>query len=274
MRPLVVITVAGADSSAGAGIQADLKTFTHFGVYGHTIVTCVVAEIPGEVASIQAIDESVIEDQLRLSLENFPVVAIKTGLLYSGRIIDTICSAIENIDPKPALVVDPVIIASSGDRLLLPGAIDRYQKRLIPLASLVTPNLDEAVVLLGRPIQSLGEMREAAETLFKRFGVPFLIKGGHLCAGSKVNLSEAIDILIDGRGVHQFSAPYHRGIQTHGTGCTYSAAITANLAMGLDLRSAVDLSKQYVTRAITESFQWESKGRKISALRHSWGRES
>ena len=270
MEPPVAMTIAGSDNSAGAGIQADLKTFTHFGVYGQTVVTCVVAEVPGKVTSIQAIDESVIEDQCLLSLNNFPVASIKTGMLLSAGIIDRICSILENIHPqrRPALIVDPVMVASSGDSLLQTDAIDLYVSRLIPLATLVTPNLDETAVLIGKTIRSLDDMTDAAHLLFARFGVPFLMKGGHLASGSDLASSDAIDLLVDAKGVHSFSAPFNRGLQTHGTGCTYSAAIAANLALGLNLRSATQVSKEYITQAIAKSYHWEMEGRRTYALRH------
>jgi hydroxymethylpyrimidine/phosphomethylpyrimidine kinase len=270
MHPPVAMTIAGSDNSAGAGIQADLKTFTHFGVYGQTVVTCVVAEIPGKVVAVQAIDESVIEDQCRLSLNNFPVASIKTGMLFSAGIVDRISSIIENIHPRrrPPLIVDPVMLAGAGNSLLQKEAIELYIQRLIPLATLVTPNLDEAATLVGKEILSLDEMTDAAHLLFARFRVPFLLKGGHLVSVPDLAPSEAVDLLIDSDGVHAYSAPFHRGIPTHGTGCTYSAAIAANLALGRSLRSATEESKRYITQAIARSFQWEFNGGKTCALRH------
>jgi hydroxymethylpyrimidine/phosphomethylpyrimidine kinase len=267
MSPLVAISIAGSDNSAGAGIQADLKTFAHFGVYAQTVVTCVVAEVPGRVASIQAVNESVVEDQLLLSLNNFPVASIKTGMLFSANIIDRVCAILENLPShqRPPLIVDPVMIASSGDSLLQPEAIELYKTRLFPLATLVTPNLDEAAALTGEKIESVDRMIEATHALFGHFRVPFLVKGGHL-SGPAAN--EAIDLLIDENGIHSFSAPFHRGLSTHGTGCTYSAAIAAHLALGHDLLSATQASKRYVTQAIVRSFVWEFGGRRMSALRH------
>jgi len=264
METPVAVSIAGSDNSAGAGIQADLKTFTHFQVYAQTVVTCVVAEVPGKVVSIQPIDRAVIRDQLNLSLSHFPVVAIKTGMLYSREIIDLVCEAYESLSEKerPFLVVDPVMIATSGDPLLEPDTIDRYKTRMFPLADLITPNLDEAAAILGTKLDTLSRMREAAIELYQQYGVPFLLKGGHLKS------AQAVDLLIDFDGLQEFSEPYRHGVSTHGTGCTYSAAIAANLALGLPLKEAVRVTKKYITRAINDSFHWQTKAGEVFALRH------
>jgi hydroxymethylpyrimidine/phosphomethylpyrimidine kinase len=258
------MTIAGSDSSSGAGIQADLKTFTQFGVYALTVVTCVVAEVPGIVSSIQLIDQETIGKQLELNLIHFPITVIKTGMLYSTETIDLISDSLEAFEPpeRPLVVVDPVMIATSGDPLIQPGAIERYTSRLFPLAILVTPNLNEASVLLNRELKSVDAMRDGAVELYQKFRTPFLLKGGHL------QLSEAIDILVDDEGVHGFSEPYLPGVSTHGTGCTYSAAIAANIALNRSLREAVGSAKKYISTAIRESFRWNKNGRTVCALRH------
>ena len=262
----VAVTIAGSDNSAGAGIQADLKTFTHFEVYAATVVTCVVAEVPGEVLSLQPVEQSVVRDQLNLTLAHFPVVAIKTGMLYSSEIIDLVCGVFETLRPneRPFLIVDPVMIATSGDPLLQPSALERYKSRLFPLADLITPNLDEAATILGDKLDTLARMRDAAAELYETYHVPFLLKGGHLKS------TQAVDLLIDFDGLHEFSEPYQHGASTHGTGCTLSAAITANLALGLPLREAVKVAKKYITRAINDSFRWKTKAGEASSLRHFW----
>src|SRR5262249_51692374 len=163
---------------------------------------------------------------------------------------------------RPMVVVDPVMIATSGDPLIQPGAIEKYAARLFALATIVTPNLDEASVLLNRPIKSIDEMREAALELYERFRTPFLLKGGHL------HRAEALDLLVDRDGVKGFSEVYQHEIATHGTGCTYSAAIAANLALNLSLREAVSIAKKYISAAIRESFRWSRNGRMVFALRH------
>jgi hydroxymethylpyrimidine/phosphomethylpyrimidine kinase len=266
METPVAVTVAGSDNSSGAGIQADLKTFTYFGVYAQTVITCIVAEIPGKVCSIQPVETRVIQDQLTLSLSHFPVRAIKVGMLFSPEIVDLVCDIFEAFPPdrRPFLVVDPVMIAASGDPLMQSDALERYESRLFPLANLITPNLNEAATILATQLESFREMSEAASELYKRFGVPVLLKGGHLKS------ADAIDFLINGDGVHQFSEPYQHGIPTHGTGCTYSAAIAANVALGLTLKEAVGVGKKYVTRAIRDSFHWKTTAGEISALRHFW----
>lgn len=258
----VALTIAGSDNSAGAGVQADLKTFTAHGVYGLTAVTCVVAEIPGKVSVIQPVEAHIVREQIRLSLEAFPVAAVKTGMLYSREIIALVAEALA--DSRVPLVVDPVTVASSGDPLLQDDAVEWYRTRLFPLAALVTPNIDEARVLLGGgPIRNAEELRAAGQRLADEFRTAFLMKGGHL--GGDM----AVDILCQPDGVtHEFSAPFTPGVSTHGTGCTYSAAITAGLAQRLDLLTAVARAKRYVSAAIGEFFRWKHAGRRVDALRH------
>lgn len=243
----VVMTVAGSDSSCGAGLQADLKTFVARGVYGLCAVTCVVAEHPGEVASIQPVRPAILADQMRLNLEGFRVAAMKTGMLYSSEIIGVVVRELGRARRRPRLVVDPVMVATSGAVLLKPTAVRRLCEELLPMADLITPNLDEAALLVGEPLPNLAAMREAADALRKRFGCAVLVKGGHL-GGAK-----ARDVLAEGGDVVVFEAPYRKGVHTHGTGCTLSAAIAAELSKGLALRDAVRRGKAFVTRAIARA---------------------
>jgi hydroxymethylpyrimidine/phosphomethylpyrimidine kinase len=163
----------------------------------------------------------------------------------------------------PPLVVDPVMVATSGDRLLQPEAVDVYQRRLFPSATLVTPNLDEASALVGGEIASRAQMREAGHELVKAYGTAFLMKGGHLSEES------AADLLVEvGGGEHWFEAPFVRDVSTHGTGCTYSAAIASELAKGSDLQAAVAAAKRFVTRAVTEHLRWMRPGQRTDALHH------
>lgn len=247
--PPVALTIAGSDNSAGAGVQADLKTFSAHGVYGLTAITCVVAEAPGRVLAIQPVDREVVRQQIELCLEAYPVAAIKTGMLHSRAVIELAAELLTGA--KAPLVVDPVMVASSGDPLLEPAAVAAYQERLFPLATLVTPNLDEARALVGRPLGGTAEMEAAGLELARRFGAAFLMKGGHLGG------EEAIDLLCfpDGRTA-DFRAPFTRGVSTHGTGCTYSAAITAGLASGLELEGAALQAKRYLTAAVSGFFRW------------------
>ena len=262
----VALTIAGSDSSSGAGAQADLKTFGAFRVYGLTALTCVVAETPAKVARIEDIGAEIVREQIEVLLESFPVAAIKTGLLYSGEVIATVAEVLRDRAAKLPLVIDPVMVATSGDLLLAPEAVKAYAE-LFPLATLVTPNLDEAATLLGEPIKTLEAMRNAGEKLTAKYGVPFLLKGGHLAG------ENAIDLLFSEGKVFEFSAPFLRGVATHGTGCTYSAAITAGLASGWPLHESVQRGKQFVTQAIAQHFTWTSNsGGAIHALNH-WPNE-
>jgi len=264
METPVVISIAGSDNSAGAGIQADLKTFTYFKVFGQTVVTCVVAEVPGRVAAIQPIDPKIVKEQLNLSLQYFPVRAMKTGMLYSAEIIRTVCDVIESLPTKsrPCLVVDPVMVASSGDLLLQPDAVALYRDRLIPLATIVTPNLHEASTLANRGVKNIEELERVACSLAKQYDVAFLVKGGHLSG------PEATDVLVIGSRVRRYSAPFQVDVSTHGTGCALSAAVTANLALGNSMEEAIQAGKDFISRAIAESLRWETAGGPIAALRH------
>lgn len=258
--PPAVLTIAGSDNSAGAGAQADLKTFTALGAYGLTAITCVVAEVPGKVSAIHPVPAAVVAEQIRLCLSAFPAAAVKTGMLYSTEIVEAVCDLLEGT--AMPLVVDPVMIATSGATLLRPEAIESYRTRLFPRASLVTPNMDEAALLAGRPVRTVDEMREAGAVLVARYRTAWLLKGGHLSG-------EAVDLLFqpDGR-VSEFRSARVPGVSTHGTGCTTSAAIAAGLAHGLSLEQAVAQAKRFVTAAIREHHRWGG----IHALNHEAGR--
>ncbi|EDY19976.1 phosphomethylpyrimidine kinase [Chthoniobacter flavus Ellin428] len=270
----VGLTIAGSDNSAGAGVQADLKTMSALGVYGVTAITCVVAEVPGKVSAIQAIEPRIVAEQIRLLFEAFPIGALKTGMLYSCEIIETVCDTLrgcrEPMPQPPPIVVDPVMVATSGDPLLQRDAIALYRERLFPMATLITPNLDEVRTLLDREVTSVAEMRTAGQELVATYGRAFLIKGGHL------RLNPAIDLLCapDG-GVQEFSAPFVPGVSTHGTGCTYAAAITAGLAKGLSLSEAASEAKQYLATTVAHFLRWPREdGRTTDALHHFWGKPS
>ncbi len=262
----VALTIAGSDSSAGAGLQADLKTFSALGIYGLTAVTCVVAEVPGKVSRIEAVDPALVREQIELLLANFPVAAIKTGLLFSAEVVDLVAAILEERAAKIPLVIDPVMVATSGDLLLQPAAIAAYRSRLFPLATLITPNMAEAAALTSLPVRNLEEMRTAGEKLEREFGSRFLVKGGHL-EGDR-----AIDLLFDGANVVEFSGPFVQGVSTHGTGCTYSAAIAAGLARGLALHEAIGDAKKFVGHAIAEHLAWKTSLGEVHALNHGCSR--
>jgi len=263
----VALTIAGSDSSAGAGIQADLKTFSALGVYGLTAITCVVAETPGKVSRIEAISAEIVYEQIAVLARNFPIAAAKTGLLCSGEIVEAVARGIDllrKIDNHIPLVVDPVTVATSGDVLLATGAMKIYERELFPIATLLTPNLNEAGNLIGEPIRDLDAMRKAGKQLQQKYSVSILLKGGHLTGDN------AVDLLFIGDKISEFSAPFARGVATHGTGCTYSAGITAGLAAGLSLEEAVGDAKEFVTASIAQRLRWKSKsGENIDALNHS-----
>lgn len=243
----IALTVAGSDSGGGAGIQADLKTFAALGVHGTTAITCLTAQNPSGVSGVHAVPAQFVLAQLDSLAAGLPPAAAKTGMLFNAGIIRALAEWFR-AHPGIPLVVDPVMIATSGARLLRPDAMRAMQDRLLPLARLVTPNLDEATALLGRPLRSVEDLRLAARGIHGRWGVAALVKGGHLH-----DTAEATDIYWDGREELVLAAPFVRGVATHGTGCTYSAAITARLALGDSLPRAVARAKEFITGAIRNS---------------------
>jgi hydroxymethylpyrimidine/phosphomethylpyrimidine kinase len=241
------LTIAGSDSGGGAGIQADLKTFASLGVHGTSAITCLTAQNPEGVRGIQAARPTIVRGQIEAVLEAFKPAAVKTGMLYSAALIRTVAGTLRQV-PRTPLVVDPVMVATSGARLLQPAAIRTLCAELLPRATLATPNLDEAQLLVGRALREVEDLRRAARELHARFGCAVLVKGGHLRG-----LREAVDVFFDGRQELLLSAPFVRGVSTHGTGCTYSAAIAGELARGLPLAKAVAAAKEYITQAIAGS---------------------
>jgi hydroxymethylpyrimidine/phosphomethylpyrimidine kinase len=265
----VALTIAGSDSSAGAGIQADLKTFTALGVYGLSAVTCLVAEVPRKVSRIEPATARMVREQIEALVKTFPVGAIKTGLLCSTEIVCAVAQTIQDSEKKGVgsipFVVDPVMIATSGDNLLEPEAVEAYENELFPCATLITPNLNEAAFLLEAVINGRRQMESAVKALAKKYHASILLKGGHLRG------ENATDLLFHHGELTEFSAPFVRGVETHGTGCTYSAAITAGLASGFSLEQAIRRAKKFVTESIKRRFHWRSKsGDAVDALRHSF----
>jgi hydroxymethylpyrimidine/phosphomethylpyrimidine kinase len=243
----VALTIAGSDSGGGAGIQADLKTFASLGVHGTCAIACVTAQNPEGVRGIQPCTPDLVRRQIEAVSDSFHPAAVKTGMLYSAALIRVVVECLGGRG-HPPLVVDPVMVSTSGARLLKPAAVKILCDRLLPLALLVTPNLQEAEVLTGDRLETVEDLRAAAGELHRRFGCAALVKGGHLRG-----LKEAVDIFYDGKQELLLCAPFLRGISTHGTGCTYSAAITAFLARGLSLSQAVQAAKDYITQAIAQS---------------------
>jgi hydroxymethylpyrimidine kinase/phosphomethylpyrimidine kinase len=243
----IALTIAGSDSGGGAGIQADLNTFAALGVHGTTAITCVTAQNYRHVCAIEPCPPTLVRQQIEALFEALPPDAVKTGMLYSTPIIRVVIEFFRQ-RPRVPLVVDPVMISTSGTRLLQPSAFKLLQAGLLPLATLVTPNLDEATALTGVSIRSVEDSRHAARLIHGQFGCAVLVKGGHF-KGQR----EAADIFYDGKNELLLSAPFVKGVRTHGTGCAYSAAITAYLASNLPLPTAVAKAKEHITQAILGS---------------------
>lgn len=256
----VALTIAGSDSGGGAGIQADLKTFASLCVHGTSAITCLTAQNPKTVLGILPATTEMVQLQLNAVFEELAPAAAKTGMLYSAKITSLVAQFFKEHRDTP-LIVDPVMIATSGARLASPSAKRVLTEELLPIATLVTPNLSEAEVLLGKAIQTVDDLRAAAKHIHGNFGCAALVKGGHL-----PDMDVAIDFLYSQDGEWLLKAPYIKGISTHGTGCTYSAAITAYLALGHDLASAVHLAKDYITQAIANHVGTT----KHSLLNHFW----
>ena len=240
----VALTVAGSDSGGGAGIQADLMTFRSLGVFGTSAISCVTAQNPNRISAVQPIEPRIVAEQIDRVFDAFRVRAAKTGMLYDAKIIEMVAAAFARHRFRK-VVVDPVMVSSSGARLLKKDAISTLTSELFPLAALVTPNLAEAEALCQRRIRTLRNLRDAARVLSEHFGVAFLVKGGHLPGATR-----AVDVLCCRQRLHEFSAPFVPNVKTHGTGCAFSAAITAHLALGCDLMEAVGRAKIFVTKAI------------------------
>lgn len=237
-----VLTVAGSDSSGGAGIQADLKTFAALGIYGMSCICALTAQNTKGVTLVENASPSMVKAQLEAVYEDIYPDAVKTGMLSSPAIVDTVAEFLKEHSRAP-LVVDPVMVATSGDVLLEEGAIRIYKEKLIPLATLITPNIPEAEVLSGMTIRTISDMEAAAKRLGDLGRGAVLVKGGH-------RVEEAHDVLWDGRELHHYETEKIESENTHGTGCTLSSALAAMLAKGYPLPAAVAMAKRYITGAI------------------------
>jgi hydroxymethylpyrimidine/phosphomethylpyrimidine kinase len=249
----VALTIAGSDSGGGAGIQADLKTFAALGVHGACAIACLTAQNPKRVLGVEACSPKMLRQQIEAVWEELKPAAVKTGMLFSVENIRVVAKFFQNSKHKTQnvkLIVDPVMMATSGARLLPPAAEKILKEKLLPLATLITPNLDEAEILAEQKISSPEDLRAAARKIQARFGGAVLAKGGHL-----KNCRTAMDIFYDGETELLLSALFIKNVSTHGTGCTYSAAITAALALGHDLPHAVEIGKNFITAAIAGSYR-------------------
>jgi hydroxymethylpyrimidine/phosphomethylpyrimidine kinase len=262
----VALTIAGSDCSGGAGLEADLKTFHAYGVYGMASATCVVAERPGKVVGIESVTPEMVKQQIACCLSGMEKVAVKTGMLLSKEVIEATALALQRFRKQTScVVVDPVMVATSGDLLLKRNALQRLLEFIMEHATLVTPNLDEATLLGGwkRKPGSRSEMEKLARELCTNLRCPVLLKGGHL-PDSKA----AADYYWNGRNGFWMEAARITGVKTHGTGCTFSAAITAGLALGLDERQALREAKKFLTQSIAHMVRFKP----WMALNHGHGK--
>lgn len=255
------LTIAGSDSGGGAGIQADLKTFTVLGVYGASAITALTAQNTLGVQAIEKIPSEFVARQIDAVLSDMGADAVKTGMLMNAAVVEAVAEALARHSQKN-LIVDPVMVAKSGDHLLLPEAVQALKEKMLPLSTILTPNTQEAEILAGcGPIQTIDQMKSAAEHLLTLGPKAVLIKGGHLGG------NESIDVWFDGTKLEFFPAPRYDNRHTHGTGCTLSAAITAYIALGHSPLDAVRQAKHFISRAIATS---HPLGQGIGPVNHFW----
>lgn len=241
------LTIAGSDCSGGAGIQADLKTFSAHGVFGMSVITSVVAENTNRVIDIQDISPDIIKKQIDAVFEDIEVDSVKIGMLSSRECISAVAEKL--IEYKPEKVVaDPVMYAKGGAPLMNKNSVDLLIEKILPLSYLITPNIPEAEEISGIKINTTNDMKKAAEIIFVKGAKNILIKGGHY-------IGDAEDILFDGKEFYSFKAKRINTKNTHGTGCTLSSAIASNLALGKNIYDSIKLSKDYITTAIEHSLE-------------------
>jgi len=256
----IALTIAGSDSSAGAGIQADLKTFAAHGVFGVTAITAVTAQNTTGVMAVAPLAADLVAAQIEAVVSDLGVHAVKTGMLANAAIVEAVAAAVADLE-VPFLVVDPVMVATSGDTLLDDEGLLAMKKELVPRAHAVTPNIPEAEMLSGVAIRNEDDRREAAKRIFAFGPVYVVITGGH---GSGDRL---VDLVYDGEVFTDFAAERVEGRHTHGTGCSFSAALTAHLALGRRLPEAIPLAQEYVAGAIRHA---PGLGRGSGPLNHFW----
>ena len=243
----VALTVAGSDSGGGAGIQADLKTFSALETFGTSVITAVTAQNLNGVTGVQAIEPEIVQKQLLAVLNGFDVKAIKTGMLFSSEIIQIISEILSKEKHRHLpLVIDPVFAATSGSKLILDNAINDLKSCLFPLAALITPNMPEAEILTGLTLETPGDLEKAAWKLVEMFNVPALMKGGHLEGIAR-------DVLCDGNEIYIHESKTVKHVNNHGSGCTLASAIAAFLARGMELKEAVKQAKNYIRNALEKN---------------------
>ncbi|MEW2083092.1 bifunctional hydroxymethylpyrimidine kinase/phosphomethylpyrimidine kinase [Streptomyces sp. NPDC005283] len=261
-----VLTVAGSDSGGGAGIQADLKTMLALGVHGMSVLTAVTAQNSLGVQGAWELPAEAVRAQYRSVVDDIGVQAVKTGMLASAPLVETVAELLAGTDAP--VVVDPVGISKHGDSLLAASALDSVRTKLLPTATVATPNLDEVTQLTGVVVEDESGMRRAADAVLG-FGPRWaLIKGGHLAGDSgRAGGNQAVDLLTDGTEEHWLRAPRYDNRHTHGTGCTLASAVASGLARGMDVPEAVRAAKEYVTGAIAAGFPL---GAGIGPVDHAW----
>ncbi|SOD83198.1 bifunctional hydroxymethylpyrimidine kinase/phosphomethylpyrimidine kinase [Streptomyces sp. Ag109_G2-15] len=253
-----VLTVAGSDSGGGAGIQADLKTMLALGVHGMSVITAVTAQNSLGVQGAWELPVEAVRAQYRSVVDDIGVQAVKTGMLASAELVEAVAELISGTDAPS--VVDPVGVSKHGDSLLATSALESVRTKLLPVATVATPNLDEVAQLTGVRVDSEDDLRRAAEAVLEYGPRWVLIKGGHLSG-------DAVDLLTDGSAEHWLRAPRHDNRHTHGTGCTLASAVASGLAKGLSVPEAVTEAKAYVTGAIAAGF---ALGAGIGPVDHGW----
>jgi hydroxymethylpyrimidine/phosphomethylpyrimidine kinase len=239
----IALTIAGSDPSGGAGIQADLKTFSKLNVYGMAVITALTAQNTIGVSAVQSVAGDFVAQQLDAVLTDLPPMAVKTGMLLTAEVVEVVGAKLKQY-AVPNLVVDPVMISTSGSRLLNSDAVTAFRRVLLPLATLLTPNLDEAAALASSSLSTIEDLEEAARKIHSLGPKFVLIKGGHLPG------DEATDVLFDGHEIRKFRSARIVNRNTHGTGCVLSASIAAYLSLGKSMRDAISLGKEFVTHAI------------------------
>ena len=257
------LTIAGSDSGGGAGIQADLKTFAAHGVYGMSAITAITAQNTLGVVAWQPLSADLVTAQIEAVVEDIGVDAVKTGMLANAAIVEAVAAAIRSLE-LPQLVVDPVMVAKGGDRLLEEDAVHAIITELLPQAHVVTPNVPEAEVLSGRPIRSAADMPDAGRRILDRGPRVVLVKGGHLGG------AESVDVVCTADAITEIRGPRIQTQHTHGTGCTLASAIAANLARGMDDLEAIRAARSYVEGAIRHA---PGLGRGHGPLGHFWRQE-
>jgi len=259
IKKCVALTIAGSDSGGGAGIQADLKTFSALGVYGTTVITAITAQNLQGVTGIRAMEPDIVKKQLMAVMSGFPVKAAKTGMLFSKEIIETVIGVWKQHRSIP-LIVDPVFAATSGSTLIQDDGIMAMTEKLFPLAAVITPNLPEAEFLCDNKIENLDDLQKAAEKLYFMYKSPILAKGGHL-------QKTAADVLVDSKGIEVFERELIPNVNNHGSGCTLASAIAAEIAKGAGLRDAVSKAKEYLFQGLKTGYTMSDN---VKLIDHFW----